>query len=185
MRVADVGSRFARAQKKPGKKGFLRPVEVDGAVKVLLPEILVGLLLEMVSGSERTPKGGSRQLLEAHEAQRAGDASVVVAEPTGTYGRGAYSNEPWGVVAIRKRITSVRKFYDRHLKGEKRDVNPGWAPIVVSTMQAITLLLGNAPKHVSAVVVCISGVCVRGGSGGKGGVEVGEGRWLRVCDEGA
>ena len=95
VRVADVGSRFARAQKKPGKKGFLRPVELDGAVKVLLPEILVGLLLEMVLGSERTPKGGLRELLEAHEAQRAGDASVVVAEPTGTYGRGAYSNEPW------------------------------------------------------------------------------------------
>jgi len=100
--------------------GFILPARsVDGSTVVMLPEMLVGLMLEMVSGSEFTPKGGLSKLLEAHEA----------AEPmpprSGVYGRGCYKDEPWGVVAIRKRLTSVRKFYERHLEGNKVDVNPG------------------------------------------------------------
>jgi hypothetical protein len=44
------------------------PVMEDGKPKVFLPEMLVGVLLEMVSGSELTPKGGLGKLLKAHEA---------------------------------------------------------------------------------------------------------------------
>ena len=70
----------------------------------------------------------------------------MAAEPvpprSGVYGRGCYKDEPWGVVAIRKRLTSVRKFYERHLEGDKDKVNPGWQPIVKATMASITLLLG-------------------------------------------
>ena len=57
-----------RAQKQPGQLGFLMPVMEDGKPKVFLPEMLVGVLLEMVSGSELTPKGGLGKLLKAHEA---------------------------------------------------------------------------------------------------------------------
>ena len=99
----------------------------------MLPEMLVGLMLEMVAGSEFPPKGGLSELLDAH----------VAAEPvpprSGVYGRGCYKDEPWGVVAIRKRLTSVRKFYERHLEGDKDKVNPGWQPIVKATMASITL----------------------------------------------
>ena len=41
---------------------------VNGQKKVMLPELLVGLLLEMVTGSEYTPKGGLLKLVEAREA---------------------------------------------------------------------------------------------------------------------
>ena len=63
-----VISPCVRAQKQPGQLGFLMPVMEDGKPKVFLPEMLVGVLLEMVSGSELTPKGGLGKLLKAHEA---------------------------------------------------------------------------------------------------------------------
>ena len=55
-------------QKQPGELGFLMPVMEGGRPKVFLAEMLVGVLLEMVSGSELTPKGGLCKLLKAHEA---------------------------------------------------------------------------------------------------------------------
>lgn len=133
----------------PGERGFLSPVVVDGKPLVMLPEMLVGLLLEMVCGSELTPKGGLGSLLEAHESRERGDAVVEEYEKTGLYGRGAYKNEPWSCVAVRKRVTTVRKFYEGHLQGIKEEVNPGWHPMVKSTMVSITLLLGTGAKHVS------------------------------------
>lgn len=139
------------SQKRPGERGFLMPRLVDGKKMVMLPEMLVGLMLEMVSGSERTPKGGISELLAVHDAEERGMGEVVdVKEKTGTYGRGAYADEPWSTVAIRKRLTTVRKFYASCLEGTKEDVNPGWQPIVKSTMISITLLLGTSPKHVRA-----------------------------------
>ena len=78
-------------QKAPGQKGFLVPaVDSNGKSKVILPEMLVGLMLEMVTGSERTPKGGMSDLLAAHEAP---DGKVVtVREKTGEFGRGCYAD---------------------------------------------------------------------------------------------
>ena len=108
----------------------------------MLPEMLVGLMLEMVAGSEFTPKGGLSELLDAH----------VAAEPvpprSGVYGRGCYKDEPWGVVAIRKRLTSVRKFYERHLEGGRQGQGESGvaADSVKATMASITLLLGNEPE---------------------------------------
>ena len=46
---------FARG----GEDGFVKPVRLaDGKAKVFMPEMLVGMLLEMGAGSRRTPKGG-------------------------------------------------------------------------------------------------------------------------------
>ena len=58
-----------RAQKQPGQLGFAMPIMEGGKPKVMLPEMLVGALLEMVVGSELTPKGGLSKLLKAHEAE--------------------------------------------------------------------------------------------------------------------
>eukprot|EP00966_Prymnesium_polylepis_P323713 7379864-Prymnesium_polylepis.1 len=97
----------------------------------------------MVTGSERTPKGGLKALLAAHE----GEDGTVVPPRTGQFGRGAYANEPWSLVAIRKRVTSVRKFYEHYLDGAKEEVNPGWQQIVKGTLASIGLLLGEGVLH--------------------------------------
>ena len=68
-------------QRQPGEKGFVVPAEGASCMKIILPEMVVGVLLEMVTGSERTPKGGLTELLKAHEAD---DGSIVtVREKTG------------------------------------------------------------------------------------------------------
>ena len=142
LKLTDLLDHACLAQFRPGEDGFIVPATIDGQEQVMLPEMLVGLMLEMVAGSELTPKGGLTKLLDAHKA----------AEPMptrdGVYGRGCYKDEPWGLVAIRKRLTSTRKFYERHLEGDKLKVNPGWQPIVKATMVSIALLLGDEPKHV-------------------------------------
>ena len=140
-------------QKAPGQKGFLVPaVDSNGKSKVILPEMLVGLMLEMVTGSERTPKGGLKDLLAAHEAP---DGKVVtVREKTGEFGRGCYADEPWALVSYRKRVTSVRKFY--HANPVKDEPNPGYTSMVRSTLISIGLLLGTAVKLVRAYLVSAS-----------------------------
>ena len=164
----------------------------DGSQRVVLPEMLTGMLLEMASGAKSTPKGGLNELLKAHmdlavasASEPGGELAVVqeaaegaamgsglapreavvpaqeeeggdraaraaarararevglgsashelVAEPpeedgdaggggplnseskAGLFGKGAYKDEPWGLVAMRKRIYSCRKFYERWL----------------------------------------------------------------------
>ena len=141
------------SQKRPGERGFVLPRVVDGKMKVMLPEMVVGMLLEMVTGSETTPKGGLKELLAVHEAAARGEM-VEVKEKTGAFGRGAYADEPWSCVAIRKRLTTVRKFYEANLEGVKEEVNPAWQPMVTSTMVSITLLVGIGSKHVRA---CMQG----------------------------
>ena len=111
-------------------------------MKVMLPEMLVGLLLEMVTGSEFTPKGGLTKLLAAHEV------GEPMPERSGKYGEGCYKDECWSITAIRKRVTAVRKFYELHLEGIKEVVNPGWHSIVKGTMVSIMLLLGEEAQHV-------------------------------------
>ena len=109
---------------------------------IMMPEALVGVLLEMVSGSELTPKGGLEKMLHAHEKNEERP------KPTGLFGSGCYKNERWSLTALRKRVTSVRKFYDLHVEGDKKLVNPGHANVVDATMSSIVLLLGTAPSHV-------------------------------------
>lgn len=54
-------------QKEPGDPGFVQPVRLPGGeAKVMLPEMLVGMLLEMGAGSASTPKGGLKELLDAY-----------------------------------------------------------------------------------------------------------------------
>ena len=139
--------RRGASQATPGEDGFIVPSkDASGAPVTMLPEMVVGLLLEMVSGSELVPKGGLKELIAAHEEARPMPAR------RGEYGNGCYKDEPWGLTAIRKRLTSVRKFYERHLTGDKMVVNPGWHAMVKATMVSITLLIGDEPKHVSLSV---------------------------------
>ena len=39
-------------------------------------------------------------------------------EWTGKFGNGAYKDEPWGIVAMRKRIYAMRSWYQRKLSEE-------------------------------------------------------------------
>jgi hypothetical protein len=72
-------------------------------------------------------------------------------ERTGQFGEGCYKDEGWSVTAIRKRVTAVRKFYERHLEGNKMEVNPGWQPIVKGTMVSVALLVGEEAQHVCGI----------------------------------
>ena len=146
------------AQKLPGDDGFLSPAKKNGKFVVMMPEALVGVLLEMVSASDFTPKGGLLKLLAAHEKHE------ELPVQTGKYGSGSYKDERWSLTSLRKRVTSVRKFYDMHLEGETKKVNPGFNDMVDATMSSIVLLLGTAPTHVSSS-------CARCGAHG----------WLLVC----
>ena len=78
-------------------------------------------------------------------------------ERKGKFGNGAYCDEPWSMVAIRKRVTSFRKFYEYHLEGNKMEVNPGWQPIVKGTVSSIALLLGDGVHHVRSMsmLLCV------------------------------
>jgi hypothetical protein len=67
--ICDVLLLSERAQKQPGQAGFVMPIMEGGKPKVMLPEMLVGALLEMVVGSKLTPKGGLGKLLKAHAAE--------------------------------------------------------------------------------------------------------------------
>ena len=131
-----------RTQKAPGIEGFITPVMVAGKPKVMVPEMIVGVLLEMVTGSPLTPKGGLTKLIRAHEE------GTEAPERKGAFGNGCYNEEGWSVTAVRKRVTAVRKFYETHLDGDKKEVNPGWQPIVIGTMVSITLTLGEEAQHV-------------------------------------
>ena len=54
---------------KPGDDGYVKPkLADDGSQRVMMPEMLVGMLLEMASGAKSAPKGGLKELLEAHAA---------------------------------------------------------------------------------------------------------------------
>lgn len=55
----------------------------DGKKLVVMAEMMVGMLLEMVTGSELTPKGGLKELLVAREA------GLALPKPTGSNGNGS------------------------------------------------------------------------------------------------
>ena len=108
--------------------------------RVMLPEMLVGCLLEMVTGSPLTPKGGLGELIEAFEAKR------KLPKAKDEFGKGAYSDEPWGLTATRKRVGAARKFYGRFLTEKE---NPGFSELLGGTVASISLLLGEVAEHVS------------------------------------
>ena len=92
----------------------------------MLPEMLVGCVLEMVTGSELTPKGGLKELLKAHENK------TPAPEMTFKFGRGCYAKEPWSFIAVRKRVTAIRSFYDMFLKGDPYEVSISVSVVAVT-----------------------------------------------------
>ena len=112
-----------------GKKG------THGALSKVMPaEALVGMLLAMGTGASNAPKGGLDELLEA-----ALKGDLQLPERNGKFGNGAYKDEPWSIVAMRKRIYAVRAFYEFHLEGEKvpREEQPGYDPTVCGTLNQL------------------------------------------------
>ena len=131
-------------QKKPGEKGYMRPIVVDGEERIFSPEMLTGLLLEMATGSSRTPKGGLAAVAKASDKGKAAPST------SGKFGEGAYKDEPWGIVAMRKRIYGVRAFYASVFHGVEgaREKNPAWNEIVTNTLNMLAQLLGTKAQHV-------------------------------------
>ena len=78
----------------------------------MLPEMAIGMIMEMVTGSELTPKGGLTELVNAHEKKMPAPAMKY------EFGDGCYGNEPWSFRAVRKRVTALRTFYDLYLEGD-------------------------------------------------------------------
>ena len=82
-----------------------------GEIKVLKPQMIIGYLLEMASGSKDTPKGGHAGDLLA----RAGQEAITACGPRskmkfkkGAYGSGTCADEPWSLQAYQKRVYAVR-----------------------------------------------------------------------------
>ena len=82
-----------------------------GEIKVVKPQMIIGYLLEMASGSVDTPKGGHAGDLLA----RAGQEAVTACGPRskmkfkkGAYGSGTCADEPWSLQAYQKRVYAVR-----------------------------------------------------------------------------
>ena len=116
------------AQKVAGDHGFVLPLMLEkGRAKVIRPEILAGMVLEMGTGAKSAPKGGLQELIDAAEARKQRP------EASGKFGEGPYKDEPWSIVALRKRVYAIRKFYEQTLVGEQatRENNPGWDDLVV------------------------------------------------------
>ena len=127
--------------------------DATGEPKVLKPEMVVGMLLEMATGDENVPKGGHPDDL----ARMASSEAKNVCGPRrkwkrkkGEHGYGAYSNEPWGLQSMEKRVYAIRDFYKRELKGTSYE-NPGLDELVVGTLAALVLLIGRKAMHVPQV----------------------------------
>ena len=76
-----------------------------GEIKVVKPQMVIGYLLEMASGSKDTPKGGHAGDLLA----RAGQEAITACGPRskmkfkkGAYGSGTCADEPWSLQAYQK-----------------------------------------------------------------------------------
>ena len=83
----------------------------SGALKVVKPQMLIGYLLEMASGSKDTPKGGHAGDLLARAGQEAVSACGRRSDmkfKQGAYGAGAFADEPWSLQAYQKRVYAVR-----------------------------------------------------------------------------
>ena len=131
----------------------MKPVMLEsGAAKVMMPEMLVAMIIGMGSGSALTPKGGLQELIAAYDR---GELSTAATKEmwSGKFGEGAYKDEPWSIVALRKRVYAMRKFYELELTGTqaRRECNPGWDDLVTGTLNSMALLLGTKPQHVPRV----------------------------------
>jgi hypothetical protein len=127
--------------------------EETGVPKVLKPEMIVGMLLEMATGDKNMPKGGHpddlARLASTDEKNLAGPRAAWKRKK-GEYGYGPHSDEPWSLQAIEKRIYALRDFYARELKGTHLD-DPASDPLVTGTLAALVLLIGRKPMHVPQV----------------------------------
>ena len=76
--------------------------EVTNQLRVLRPEMIVGLLLEMATGDENMPKGGHADdlvvLQQTDEKQLLGPR-VDHKRKKGEFGYGAHGDDPWMGVA--------------------------------------------------------------------------------------
>ncbi len=124
-----------------------------GAMRVLKPEMVVGMLLEMATGDQNMPKGGHASDL----ARLAKSDSLNICGPRkewkrkeGEFGSGAYSEEPWSLQAMEKRVYALRDFYKRELQGTTID-DPASDPLVTGTLKALVLLIGRKAMHVPRV----------------------------------
>ena len=121
--------------------------------KVLAPEMIVGMMLEMATGDENMPKGGHPDDLQAMASR---DDKNICGPRTewkrekGETGYGAYKDEPWHIQAFEKRIYAIRDFYKRELRGTELE-DPGWDSLVVGVLAALVLLIGRKPMHVPQV----------------------------------
>jgi len=106
--------------------------EATGELRVLRPEMIVGLLLEMATGDENMPKGGHpddlAMLAETDEKLLLGPRTDHKRRK-GEFGFGAHADEPWSLQAMEKRLYAIRDFYKRELKGTEID-NPGHDDLV-------------------------------------------------------
>ena len=123
------------------------------ALRVLKPEMIVGLLLEMATGDPNMPKGGHASDL----ARLAKSDSLNICGPRtqwkrkeGEFGSGPYSEEPWSLQAMEKRVYALRDFYKRELEGSSID-DPASDPLVTGTLKALVLLIGRKAMHVPRV----------------------------------
>jgi hypothetical protein len=122
---------------------------VTGAIKVIRPEMIVALLLDMASGSEDAPKGGHAEDISAnvdHELVNACGPRALQKRKAGQFGTGKYADECWSLGSYQKRVYAVRDFY-KSLPCE----NPGWSDEVVGVLGALARLVGVKPLHVPQV----------------------------------
>ena len=124
-----------------------------GAMRVLKPEMIVGMLLEMATGDENMPKGGHKVDLESlttTDDKNICGPRLDWKRKEGDNGYGAYGDNPWSLQSFEKRVYALRDFYKRELKGTTLE-DPASDPLVKGTLGALVLLIGRKPMHVPQV----------------------------------
>ena len=115
--------------------------ERTGALRVLRPEMIVGLLLEMATGDANMPKGGhpdDLKVLASTDDKNISGPRTAWTRQEGEFGYGPHCDDPWSLQAMEKRLYAIRDFYKRELKRTDYD-NPGWDPLVEGTRAALVL----------------------------------------------
>ena len=124
-----------------------------GELRVIRPEMIVGMMLEMATGDPNMPKGGHADdlaMLASTDAKQMLGPRTSYKRKRGEFGFGPYSDEPWSLQAMEKRLYAMRDFYKRELKGTEID-NPGHDDLVEGTRAALVLLIGRKATHVPKV----------------------------------
>ena len=128
-----------RPDRVPGEEPPTAQIAKDaatGEVRVVEPEMIIGMLLEMATGDENMPKGGHADdltRLAGSERKHICGPKLKWKRKQGEHGFGAYCDEPWSLQAMEKRVYAIRDFYKRELKGTSFD-NPGFDPLVTGTL---------------------------------------------------